>query len=468
MKFGRVASALDTACKLHERDIVVRRVTTDSRDILPGDLFFAVRGPRFDGHDFVQESIARGAVAAVVEREVAVPAVGSLITNPVVTLRVSDTVEALGQLAFYYRREVMDAETVVVAVTGSNGKTTTKCMIDHVLGGRLQGRASPKSFNNQLGVPLSILSAEDSDRYLVLEVGTNHPGEIAALASIGSPTVAVITSIGEAHLEGLASLDGVAAEKCSLLDHVRPGGFAVVNVDRDVIWPHLHARPRLRLVTIGFSPTAGTPVKSISSALHGTVSELEGRYRLELPMPGAHHATNAAAAFVVGRWFGIPPWEVLERLRSFHPPEGRTRVLTLGVGTVVDDTYNANPASVAAAIDALSRESPGKRVFVLGDMLELGREVGSHHCEMIHLAASSGIETFVAVGSATTNEARQFGASAGDMRVICCDGLESVVQTLLPLVAAGHTLWLKASRGMQLDQVVARLRTNFDMQTAVA
>jgi UDP-N-acetylmuramoyl-tripeptide--D-alanyl-D-alanine ligase len=280
-------------------------------------------------------------------------------------LIVDDTVQALGRLAAYYRRAVMSVSTVVVAVTGSNGKTTTKCMIDHVLGGSLKGRASPKSFNNLIGLPLTLLSAEAGDQYLVAEIGTSAVGEIAALAAIASPEVGIVTSIAEAHLQGLGDVHGVADEKSSLLDSIRLGGLAVVNIDRPEIRPFLCRVQRARLVTIGTDPSARLQVADRHSTIHRSSFLLDGRFTVDLPMPGAHHATNATAAFAVARWFGIACDEIITRLGTFVPPDGRTRVIETGGITIVDDAYNANPGSVAAAIETLrtaikaSRSRPG-------------------------------------------------------------------------------------------------------------
>jgi len=292
MTLGNVAAALGTVCDPNISQIVIRRITTDSRDVQPGDLFFALRGPRFDGHQYAGQALAKGAVACVCDYRFDA-AIGS---GPL--LSVDDTLAALGRLAIHYRHVVLPVSTVVIAVTGSNGKTTTKCMIDHILSGEFKGRSSPKSFNNAIGVPLTLLSADLNDRYLVVEVGSNSPGEVAALAAMVSPNVAVITSIGEAHLEGLGDLHAVAAEKTSLLRSVRPAGFAVVNVDRPEILPSLAAAGRTRLLTFGVDQSAKLCVTRRRANLYGTAFELEGRYQVNLPMPGAHHATNAAASSV--------------------------------------------------------------------------------------------------------------------------------------------------------------------------
>ncbi len=430
--------------------VTVRRVATDSRDVRGGDLFVAIRGPRFDGHDFVEGALSAGALACVVDH--ALPAAkGSQLV-------VEDTVAALGRLAFHYRSEVLPAGTVVIAVTGSNGKTTTKCMIDHVLGGSFAGRAAPKSFNNAIGVPLTLLSTEGTHRYVVAEIGTNAPGEIAALAAMASPNVGVITSIGEAHLEGLGDVHAVAAEKASLLRFIRFSGFALVNVDRPEILPHIAAAGRTRIVTFGLDAAAKLRVTRRGADLSGTTFELEGRYQVDLPMPGPHHATNAAATFAVARWFGVPPQTIIERLRTFTPPEGRTSRFEVGGVTVVDDAYNANPSSVGAAIETLRSVSAERRVLVLGDMLELGADSAPAHTRMVGEALRAGIELVIGVGPLTSQAMERANGEHDGSAMRCFRDAESTCVGLVEMIGPGDAIWIKASRGMQLDRVVRHLR----------
>ena len=476
MTLGNVAAALGAVCHPSISQTVIHRVTTDSRDVQSGDLFFALRGPRFDGHQFTAQALAKGAVACVCDRRLD----AAIESGPL--LSVDDTLAALGRLAKHYRHAVLPVSAVVIAVTGSNGKTTTKCMIDHILSGEFKGRASPKSFNNAIGVPLTLLSADADDRYLVVEIGSNSPGEVAALAAMASPNVAVITSIGEAHLEGLGDLHTVAAEKTSLLRFVRPAGFAVVNVDRPEILPYLAtmsgtvgtkatrlqnqdtdawrccANSGTRLLTFGVEQSAKLCVTRRRANLYGTAFELEGRHQIELPMPGAHHATNAAAAFAVARWFGVAPERIVERLRSFRPPQGRTELVEVGGVKLVDDAYNANPASVRAAVEALCAAENGRRVLVLGDMLELGVDSAASHGRVVRAALEAGIEVLIAVGPATIAAARAHAPDRNGTEVYCCADVLSTNVLLDGLVVAGDTVWIKGSRGMQLDGVVRHLR----------
>ena len=468
MSLADVAAAIGATCSAATAGVAVRRVTTDSRDVREGDLFFALRGVRFDGHQFAAEALAKGAVACVCDRNFHPPTEAArFLRGSGQALVVENTLDALGRLANHYRHAVLPVSTVVIAVTGSNGKTTTKCMIDHVLGGEFKGRASPKSFNNAIGVPLTLLSADADDRYLLVEIGTNAPGEVASLAALVSPNVAVITSIGEAHLEGLGDIHAVAVEKTSLLRFVRPAGFAVVNVDRPEVLPYLASAGRTRLLTFGVDQSAKLCVTRRRADLHGTAFELEGRYRVELPMPGAHHATNAAAAFAVARWFGVAPQRIAERLQSFRPPEGRTQLAEIGGVKLVDDAYNANPASVAAAVEALQCAQNGRRVFVLGDMLELGVDSSASHRRVVRTAVEAGIEVLVAVGPATVEAARASQSGPNGTQVYCCEDVSIANEVLDALVTVGDTVWIKGSRGMELDRIVRHLQTRLNAGAGV-
>ncbi|MGB2987237.1 MAG: UDP-N-acetylmuramoyl-tripeptide--D-alanyl-D-alanine ligase, partial [Phycisphaerae bacterium] len=419
-------------------------------------------------HQFIPEAASKGAVACVCRRAW-FSAVGAALARRLgPCLVVADTVEALGRLATYYRRNVMHVATVVVAVTGTNGKTTTKAMIDHVLCRSLKGRAAPKSFNNQIGVPLTLLSADADDRYLIVEIGTNSPGEVAALAAITSPDAAVITSISEAHLQGLGGMDGVAAEKVSLLGHVRLGGLAVVNIDRYELRTHLAGATRARVLTVGTNPVARLRIANACGNLRGTEFEIDGRFHIELNMPGMHHAANAAAAFAVARWFAVAPEDIIGRLRSFRPLEGRTRLVEIGGLTVIDDAYNANPASMAAAVETLGHEPPGRRVFVMGDMLELGPGSASFHQQAVRAVMEAGIETLVAVGSLTAEAVRTIDTSRYGTRVVLCEDAEAASDALTRILSIGDRVWVKGSRAMRLDYVISHLQAHFSHKAAVA
>jgi len=443
-----------------------QRVVTDSREVRPGDLFVAIRGERFDGHDFVDRALEAGASACLVSESADVqrpPERGCL-------LEVGDTVPALGRLAAWYRREVMSDKTCVVAITGSNGKTTTKQMLHHVLSKAFVGQVSPKSFNNELGVPLTLLSSNEGDRYLIVEVGTNAPGEIAALSALVEPNVAVVTSIGEAHLEGLGDIAAVAREKASLLRFVRPGGLAVVNIDQTEIVPFLSVGERVTLKSMGHEPAADVAARSISSSLAGTTVEVDGCDLYEVPLPGTHHATNVAAVVTVARWLGMDKASIRDRLRSFAPGSGRAAVTRLGPTTIVDDAYNANPTSMTAAVHTLADVTATRRVMVFGDMFELGAQCDALHRRLIDCACEKGIDVIVAVGPAFTRAvARRVGGPCPPrVSYFCFDDAALAAAAMPALTREGDCIWVKGSRVVGLERVVDRLRRVFAPQAAVA
>jgi UDP-N-acetylmuramoyl-tripeptide--D-alanyl-D-alanine ligase len=376
---------------------------------------------------------------------------------------------ALGDLAAFYREHIIADETTVIAVTGSNGKTTTKAMIHHVLSESMPGSAAPKSFNNHIGVPLTLLSGNEGDDFLVVEIGSNAPGEVAMLAAMTQPDVAVITSIGEAHLEGFGDLMGVAAEKASIFSALRPRGLAVVNADHPELTELLKGRSPDALCTFGLSSHAEFRVSSISCRLDRTVFELSHCGRVELGIAGAHHATNAAACFAACRRMGLSPVQIVDRLRCFQPVDGRCRVVELDGITLVDDTYNANPSSVSAAIATFSSAVEGRRVMVLGDMGELGPRSAEFHEVVTRRATESGLHVLIGVGPRMTAAInRVVGESVPHCQTVCLGDAAEASDAVPPLLLDGDTVWLKGSRATELDQVVKRIVAEVGRPTAVA
>ena len=337
----------------------VAGVGIDTRTLGRGDAFVAIAGPRFDGHDFIVTAAERGAAVAVVEREVEAP-------EGVAVLLVEGTIAALQAMASAWRDVLEEAACRVIAVAGSNGKTTTRHLIYQVLSRERRGTQSPKSFNNHLGVPLTLLGASVGDDFVVVEVGTNHPGEVDALARIVRPDAAVITSIGEEHLEFFGDISGVAKEEASLLRHVRRGGAAyVAGAAMEHLSPHLPG-------------SAGRRVEAVAG--HPAVAGLA--------LPGAFTSANAALAAHVGTWMGLNDATIRGALADATLPPGRWEVHRLAGGVVViDDGYNANPSSMRAAVEAFAADASiyveegmaGRRVAVLGDMLELGEHAAGAH-----------------------------------------------------------------------------------------
>ena len=371
-------------------------ISTDSRAIKPADGFFALTGEKFDGHDYVEQVVAAGASVVVASRR-DIAARAREKNWPVV--HVDDTVKALGRLAAWYRK-MLPAK--LVAVTGSNGKTTTKKMLETVLASIGSVISAPKSFNNNIGVPLTLLSASRIHNYIVLEMGTNHPGEIAELGALARPDLAVITSLGPAHIEHFGSLENIAREKTSLLEYVPATGFAAVCIDEPTILPYLRTFQG-RLLTFGTSRQAELRAESVQADDQSLRFKVNGRWQVSMNLSGRHNATNALAAWAIGSRLGMSPEQIVEALSRVTPPDMRLEKLRFGPITVINDAYNANPASLAAGLRTLA-EMPvpagGRRVAVLADMLELGSFARDLHEQAGRQLASLGqIDFLVAVGT---------------------------------------------------------------------
>ena len=438
----------------------------DSRQLKPGQIFFAFRGEKVDGHAFVESTLAAGAGMAVVDRPESLPE--GLVRRVATThaiVQVPDVGAALLRIAAAYRR-TLDM-TRVIAVGGSNGKTTTTRLIQQVLSSSLRGASSPKSFNNSIGVPYTILQAKRTDQYLVCEIGTNAPGEIAALAEVIQPDVAVITSIGREHLELLGSLEGVAREEASLLRWLRPNGCAVLNADA----PHLaeaaaraigeNGGSQPTLVRFGTDERSELRISNVKSGMAGLEFQINGNIDLKLPILGLHNAHNAAAAFAVGRRLGLTQDQILASLTQARGPEMRMELnhVPLGGGmvTIINDAYNANPDSVAAGLQtfaALSRESPtARRVVVLGDMLELGPDGPLYHQEVGRALAEQGCaDLAIFTGDLMKHAHAAVGSQVAASRWFR-PGAESVVE-IAGSFEPGDLVYLKGSRGMGLERVL--------------
>jgi UDP-N-acetylmuramoyl-tripeptide--D-alanyl-D-alanine ligase len=433
----------------------------DTRTLDSGDLFFALGGEKSDGHRFLPRALEEGAAAAVVRRGMDYPRPAGL---PL--LVVEDPAQALFDLAAFHRARL---SCTVVAVTGSNGKTTTKEMagaVASVLGPCVR---SEKSFNNHLGVPLTILRADAGTRTLVLEVGTNHPGEIARLAALARPRIAVVTNIGEAHLGHFGSLRAIAEEKAELVRALPEDGFAVLNAE-DEFAPLLAGRTRSRVCTFGrLDPVA--PGEEIDVDVWGTHTRrttrprgvafwLYGKMKVTLPLQGLHNASNALAATAVGLLLGVPALALRDALRGVEAPRLRLQRERVGGVVLVDDSYNANPASVGAALDELAATAcDGRRVLVLGDMCELGDLSEEHHRRVGRRAASCADVLWCVGPRAKWSAEAALAAGMPADRVFDSADAGAAAEAPPFQPAPGDVVLLKASRAVALDRLAADLRT---------
>lgn len=427
-------------------------VSTDSRSVRAGDAFFALVGERFDGHNYIEQVVAAGASVVVASRREA--AARAHEKNWPVVL-VDDTIAALGRLAAWYRKTL---PAKLVAVTGSNGKTTTKRMLEAVLADLGNVISAPKSFNNNIGVPLTLLSASRTHNYIVLEIGTNHPGEIAELGALAKPELAIISSLGPAHIEHFGTLDNIAQEKTSLLEYVPVTGFAAVNIDEPTILPYLR-NFQGRLVTFGTCSDAELRAEAIESDGATLQFKVNGRWPVRMAMAGRHNATNALGAWAIGTRLGMPPERIAEALGQATPPDMRLQRIQYGPVTIINDAYNANPASIAAGLRTLAdMPTDGRRVAILADMLELGPLSKDLHEQAGQLLASLGkVDLLVAVGAGTQHLADAALSAAPKLAVQRFADAEGAAKAVVRLLRPGDTVLLKGSRGMQLEKLLTPL-----------
>jgi len=440
-------------------------VGIDTRGELTRRVFVAIHGDQHDGHDYLDAAAEAGASLAIVEREETLPErLGAIL--------VPDTRRALGAMARAWRRTLTGPR--VIAVTGSAGKTTTKNLIHTVLSAVGSGTAAIRSYNNDIGVPLTILAAQPADRYVVVEVGTNHPGEVAALARLVEPDIAVITNIGRSHLEAFGSVEAIAREKAALLAHLQPGGLAVVCCDAEILEPYLSSLPNV--LRFGEAENADLRLSGVGGrAGRDRWMEVNGRIRFDLALPGRHNAINALAAIGIGRRFGLDDAAISDALRGMEPAPGRLVRRVAGDITIYDDTYNANPDSMAVALETFAElaADASRRVVVLGDMLELGeagpdlhREVGRR---LIALDARCPLHHATLIGPLAATIADELGRVWAPERFSVRERLDEDAMThVAGLLAPGDAVLIKASRGIGLDRLVSALDGHAEKRSSTA
>ena len=430
-------------------DVLVRRVCTDSRAVCPGDVFFALSGDKFDGHDFLKEVMGKDAAAVVVNRQrLPVPPLTCAI------IAVENTRQALARFAAEYRH---DFSVPTIAVGGSNGKTTTKDLIASVLRQKLSTLWSEASFNNDIGVPLTLLRLESHHEAAVFEVGTNHPGELAPLVAMIQPQFGVITSIGREHLEFFSDLDGVAKEEGWLGELLPPSGKLFLNGDTNCV-DQVGQRCRAAISRIGFGEQNDWRVDKIRVDARGVDffvtapnAELSGEYRVNLL--GRHQAINAALAVAVGGELGLGRDEIRRGLLSCRAPKMRMQVSESNGLYVLNDAYNANADSMLAALQTL-REFPcsARRIAVLGEMAELGEHSTEAHREIGRRIAELGEIQLVTVGKMASLMA-QAAREAGLREVTECRDVVEATTVIKKIARGGDVILLKASRVFGLERM---------------
>ena len=429
-------------------DATFTSVGTDTRRVTPGQLFVALIGPRFNGHAFIADAARGGAIGALVSE----PCAGTLPC-----IEVDDTRLALGRLAAHWRGQFTGP---LIGVTGSNGKTTVKNLIGAMLAAHAEphsGIVTEGNYNNDIGMPLTLLRLRAEHRFAVIEMGMNHAGEIDYLTRLARPTVALVNNAGAAHLEGLGSIENVAHAKGEIFAGLAPDGTAIINADDDFadLWRRL-AAPR-KIVTFGLERAADVRAR-FTPADDGAVIELftpVGAITMRSPLLGKHNAANVAAASAASLAAGASLADIQRGLEKLRGISGRLEVKRgLNGARVLDDTYNANPGSLAAGLEVL-REARGERVLVLGDMGELGESSLDIHRRVGEMARKVGVQRVFAVGRLTAETVKTFGDGARHFA-----DQAGLIAALAPQLRADMTVLVKGSRMMKMERVVAGITTD--------
>jgi UDP-N-acetylmuramoyl-tripeptide--D-alanyl-D-alanine ligase len=449
-----------------EGSATVGRVEIDSRRVQPGDLFWALRGEHHDGHDFLVEARDHGATAAVVRRKRLAHAqkawkVAATSDNSTALIAVDDTQRALVDFARWYRSQL---DAVIIGVTGSFGKTTTREMIHAVLSHEHHGVRSLKNFNNHIGLPLSLLELDSHHEFAVLEMGASAVGEIAALASIARPEIGVITGIGLAHVEGFGTKERLVQGKGELLEALPASGFAVIPGD-DPLTRQMACRAACKVLFIGEHDDNHMIARRVTVGnqwLSFEVDDVECHVPVtyHVPVTGRHFLQAALTAVAIAREIGLSPPDIAAGLHRFEAVQGRCQVHRIGSWTVIDDSYNANPASMRAACETL-RDWQGahKRLLVIGDMLELGAHAAQCHYELGQAAATARVDGLLVFGAQAEHVirgARNSGLPAS--RLALCDQFEILLTVLDCFLEPDDVVLVKGSRGMRMERVIDWLR----------
>jgi len=428
-------------------NVSIDKISTDSRTLKHGELFVALRGENFDGHKFVEAAVKTGAVGAIVD----LGWKGKVPDNFTV-ICVEDTLQAYQTVAANYRKSL---PLRVLAITGSNGKTSTKDFAAAVLGRRFRVTKTQGNFNNHVGLPRTMLEATSQDEVAVWEIGMNHPGEVAALAKIAAPDAALITNIGIAHIEFMGSREAIAAEKGALAEAIGPQGSIILNAD-DPFSKNIAARTHAKVIFAG--TTAGTiRAGEITQSAHGsdfTILEGAHRCRAQLPVPGLHMVQNAMLAVAAGRLFGLSLEEAAAGLVAAPLAKARLQIRQIGGVQFIDDSYNANPDSMKAALRTLVElDADGKRIAVLGEMRELGKESARGHREVGETAAELGVDQLIAIGDmgAAIAEAAQ---EAGLEKTAAVGSISEAAEMLTEITAPGDLVLIKGSRTARTERVL--------------
>jgi UDP-N-acetylmuramoyl-tripeptide--D-alanyl-D-alanine ligase len=430
----------------------VKGFSINSRTITKGEAFIAIRGPKFDGHDFIKDAMAQGAAAVIVSRKIP-----GLKNIPIVQVR--DTTKALGHIAAFYRRKFTIS---VVAITGSTGKTTTKEMVAAVLAKKYKVLKNLGTENNQYGVPLTLLKLRASHQVAVLELGTNQPGDIRWLARIVRPTVTIFTNIGDSHLERLRSRGGVFREKSRMVDAMDPKGTIIFNSDDPYLQKLSEMRRHQKLIRCGYRRYAAYRAKKPFVQNNRQVQFMVNGHRFMLKTPAVHNIYNALSAISCGAVFKIHYNDIVIALRRFQFGGGRQEVRKIGRFWLINDTYNANPVSFRSAIRTLDAlKVLGRKIIVCADMLELGARSKTLHESLGREIARSTVNSVLTIGRQAACITQALRRSNKTIEALHCSRLEDIERQLKKICRPGDAVLVKGSRGMHMERVVVFLEKYF-------
>jgi UDP-N-acetylmuramoyl-tripeptide--D-alanyl-D-alanine ligase len=426
--------------------VKVRGVSIDSRAVKKGEVFIAVKGEIFDGHDFISDVLTRGIRVVIAHKSV------ELKDPKVSIIRVKDTTRALGDLARFHR---LRFKAPVIALTGSAGKTTTKEMVAAVLSRTYKVLKNEGTQNNHIGVPLTLLKLKPAHQIVVLECGTNQPGDIPWLADIARPDVAVFTNIGESHLEKLKTPAGVLKEKWELTSFMR-GGCVISNADDPLLAGHTGKMgKKFKVVTYGIKSKARFKAGDIDFKKGRCLQFSVDQKHIELNSCGLNNVYNALAAFAIGSLFKVPAKEIARALKHFEFPQGRGQIVRLGRGWLINDAYNSNPVSMRGALQTLDAlKVDGKKVVVAADMLELGVQEKALHREIGAATAASSAQVLVTVGFLAGFMAKEARRVNKKMQIAACEDIDAAQKYLAQVIKNGDAVLVKGSRRMKMEQVV--------------
>ncbi len=428
-------------------NLEAKGVVLDSRKVGPGFVFVAVKGEKVDGHSFIPEVFAKGAIGVICERE------PEELLGPCIVVK--DSLLALQDVAAFYREQTA---VTVVGVTGSVGKTSTKEFIASVLAQKYKTHKTQGNYNNEVGVPLTLLSMPEGTQAAVVEMGINHFGEMHRLSRMAKPDICVMTNIGQCHLEYLGSRDGILRAKSEIFDFMDPKGCVCVNGDDDKLagLGQIHGK---RPVRFGFSKENDIYADEVCSrGLLGSTAMIHAKdsaFLVTVPLPGSHMVGNALAAVAVGLWMGLSTKQIADGIGAVRAVGGRSRVVQAQDWVLIDDCYNANPVSTKAAIDLLAT-AEGRKVAVLGDMFELGEKEGELHAEVGAYAAQHGVDCLICAGN-LSGQMRLGAESAGLLQVFHFENRDALLENIRQLLRPGDSVLVKASHGMGFEKIVQEL-----------